>query len=318
MKPELISKAFEQTKRKLQELAKEKATFYTKRTEDPKISPTRKYSLRGVATTWQICYVLERTKALEEEDLISLEADWQWWRLEYPSSDAKPVVTTKVLEEDVLKAARTESRNVLLVYADEPAMDYQPIPLPSQLVNFVRMDNLSFHSELDDSVQATRESPGKRKAMSDDNQDNLVTGGHARSPPFDRDHASSDDSLYPNPPDYDNDDDTPPSPTLMQQSPFRTLKPKTNTGTVGSSDDTIPISLRQAADPTHNHTALDRNSGMEGPSQEMQERGGGASLLQSRPGEIKDEYVLGDYVPEINMDDDDDDDLVDDVDETKE
>lgn len=287
--------AFEQTKEELRNLGKENALFCTQPTNNSETSPKHKYTLRGVVTTLQTSYVLERTKPVEDDDLISLEVDdWQWWQLEYVSSDAKPVVTTKVDEEDVLRAARTDSRNVLLVYADEHAIKYQPTPLPSQLVNFVRMDNLSFQGELEEYVQSTRESPIKRKAMSDD-QDDIVTE-HSRSPPFSRDHYL-DDSLDPNPPDYD---ETPLPPAPMQS--FRTLKPKT--GVAGSSDDTIPISLRlsgQALDSTY--TALDQGDTVEG-SQEMQERNGGPSLLQARA-DLDEAYRLPDYVPEYNMDEED-------------
>ena len=270
-----------------------------------------KYTLRGVATTWQICYVLERTKPFKEDDLVSLEVDdWQWWKLEYSSSDAKPVMTTRVSEQEVLRAARTESRNVLLIYADESAINHSPTPLPSQLVNFVRMDNLSFQNELETSLQSTRESPGKRKAMSDDsNEDDLVTE-HPRSPPFNRDHLL-DDSLYPNPPDYD---DTPPSltPTPLQSSSLRPLKPKASE-VAGSSDDTIPISLRlsgQAVDPTStSYTALDLDDTRGEVSREMQERrgGGGPGRVRSQA-DINEWYGLGDYVPEIKMEEEDDDD----------
>ena len=295
-KSKLSITAFEQAKEELKGIVKKNALFYTKPTNDPDTSPTHKYTLRGVATTMQKLYVLEKVKPVEEDDLISLEIEeWQWWRLEYVSNDTKPVVTTKVSEDDVLRAARNESRNVLLVYADEHAIDYESTPLPSQLVNFVRMDNLSFQGELEDFVQPARESPGKRKAMSDD-QDDLVIE-HPRSPPFNRDHFS-DDSLYPNPPDYDN---TPPSSPPMHS--FRTLKPKM--GLAGSSDDTIPTSLRlsgQAMDPTY--AALDQDD-MGQSSQEMQERSGGSSLLQTR-NDISEGYKLGDYVPEIDMDEADD------------
>lgn len=231
-----------------------------------------------------------------EDNLISLEdIEWQWWKLEFVSSDVKPVVTTKVSEEDVLKAARTESRTVLLVYADEMAVNHEPTPLPSQLANFVRADNLSFQGELENFVQTTRESPGKRKAMSED-QDDLVTE-HPRSPPYNRDQFS-DDALDPNPPGYI---DTPPSPIPMQ--PFRPLKPKP--GVQFSSDDNIPISLRVDGPPMETtYMALEQDDiGQRG--QEMQERGGGTGLLQGRT-DSGNVYKLGDYVPEISMEDDED------------
>ena len=282
----------------MDQLGKENSLFYTRPTNDPETSPTHKYTLRGVATTNSTFYVLETAKPEAEDNLIDLEADeWQWWKLEYVSSDVKPVVTTKVLEEDVLQAARTESRNVLLVYADEFAVTYESTPLPSQLANFVRADNLSFQAELNDFLQSTRESPGKRKAVSDD-QDDLTTE-HPRSPPFNRDDFSE-DSLDPNPPDYD---DTPPSPSPTHS--FRTLRPKI--GVVGSTDDTIPISLRTNDYSTDSmYASFDRDD-VSQRSQEMQERGGRTNLLQGRA-DIKEGYKLGDYSPEINMDDEEDDD----------
>ena len=289
--------AFEQAKERLDQLGKENSLFYTRPTDDRKASPVHKYTLRGVATTTSTFYVLARTKPETDDNLIDLEVDeWQWWKLEYVSTDVKPVVTTTVSEEDVLKAARIESRNVLLVYADEFAMNYESTALPSQLANFVRADNLSFQAELNDFLQSTRESPGKRKALSDD-QDDLVTE-HPRSPPFNRDHFSE-DALDPNPPDYD---DTSPSPSPRQS--FRTLRPKL--GEEGSSDNTIPISLRTSDySMNHPHMSFDRDEMSQG-DQEMQEKGGGASLLRSRT-DIKDGYRLGDYSPEISMEDEEDD-----------
>ena len=38
-------------------------------------------------------YVLEKTKPDEEHDILSTEAkDWQWWKIEYLSTETKPVV----------------------------------------------------------------------------------------------------------------------------------------------------------------------------------------------------------------------------------
>ena len=287
----------------MNQIGKENALFYTKPTDDPETSPSRAYTLRGVATTPSTFYTLEKTRPEAEDDLINLDTDeWQWWKLEYVSSDAKPVVTKKVVEEDVLQAARTESRNVLLVYADKFAVDYEPTPLPSQLTNFVRTDNLSFQAELNDSLRGTRESPGKRKALSDD-QDDLTTE-HPRSPPhFNRDHLSE-DSLDPNPPGYyDDENDLPPSPSPTRS--FRPLRPKI--GVIGTTDDPIPISFRKSDLLTK---STDMSVGHDDPNQsgqEMQERGSKHNLLQNRT-DVKEAYKLGDYSPEINMEDDEEDD----------
>lgn len=298
-------------------MAKENALLYTQPTDDPETCPTHEYTLRGVATTSSTCYVLEKTKFEADSDLIDLgEVEWQWWKLEYVNTDARPVVTTKVSEEHVLVAAKTESRSVMLVYADEYAVNYEQTPLPSQLANFVRTDNLSFQAELDESTQTIRESPGKRKALSDDSDD-LITE-HGRTPPFERTYTSDDpfdvsqpisshreeareeiipqysDSSSLDPPN-DTDDDLPPPPAPVPS--FRTLKPKP--GAQGSSDDNIPISLRRPMDPKP--TALDQFKASQ-QNQEMQERSAGTSFLQT-----KGKYKLGSYVPEIDMEDDHDD-----------
>lgn len=117
-------------RQKLREISQ----LYTESADDPKDPPNHKYTLRGVSTTAQTTYVLEKTKPEADDDMLSTEAkDWQWWKLEYISNDAKPVVTTKVTEADVLEAARTESRSVILVYANERAISCPPTNLPPQL-----------------------------------------------------------------------------------------------------------------------------------------------------------------------------------------
>lgn len=60
---------------------------------DPQQPPHEKYTLRGVSTGANVVYVLEKTKPDEENDMLSTEAkDWQWWKVEYVSTETKPVV----------------------------------------------------------------------------------------------------------------------------------------------------------------------------------------------------------------------------------
>ncbi|EHK99966.1 hypothetical protein M7I_4049 [Glarea lozoyensis 74030] len=71
----------------------------------------------------------------------------------------------------VLEAAKTESKNITLVYASEKAMEFklETQALPGPLETFVRADNRAFKQELlesdfdDGSTQASLSSPGKRK-----------------------------------------------------------------------------------------------------------------------------------------------------------
>ena len=79
--------------------------------------------------------------------------EWQWWRISFSTDDAKArqvesqqsdapssknadvigYTARKVREIEVLKAAREESKNVLLVYANGNAMNFREEPIPSPL-----------------------------------------------------------------------------------------------------------------------------------------------------------------------------------------
>ena len=233
--------------------------------------------------------------------MLSTDAkDWQWWKLEYVSSDLRPVVYTKVTEDDVLKSASTESRSTLLVYASDRAVAYKSGDLPPQLRNFVRTDNLSFNAELEGSAPQKPASPIKRKA-DDGGNSGMETGFH-RSPPYDRkfDNLTSSNDLDPN----SSGHDSTPSPPML---PSRRPVPR-KVGTAGSYDDIIPTSLR-ATGPTRDPISmvLDSSEKVE-TGQEMQEREGNQSFLAERKG-CKDQYRLGSYVPEIDMEDDEEDEL---------
>jgi hypothetical protein len=138
----------------------------------------------------------------------------------------------KTTEAKVLEAAKTESKNVILVYASERAMDHQNIALPKPLdvcINnlflaysantmefqtFVRWDNTTFKTEFgtceesqpmrrdsqtttDDSQPVTLSSPGKRKFDESSlvNQDSKPYGQVNVS---EREIRSSDESVYSN------------------------------------------------------------------------------------------------------------------------
>jgi hypothetical protein len=81
--------------------------------------------------------------------------EWQWWRISFSTDDAKAqqaeseqrdtsapknadvigYTARKVREIEVLRAAREESKNVLLVYANSNAMNFreEPAPIPLQV-----------------------------------------------------------------------------------------------------------------------------------------------------------------------------------------
>lgn len=224
--------------------------------------------------------------------------DWQWWKIAFVINEAKPVVRIEVKEEDVLKAASTESSNALLIYANERATSYKSENLPPQLHNFVRTDNLYFSTELDGSTTPNPATPTKRK-VDDNDSDDLETHYH-RSPPHDRnlvDIELANDDMDFDPPDYYSKP-VPRPQSHQNTNPYRAT-------TIRSSDDVIPISLQNPAPGFIDPASRILNGDGTGESQEMQERGGRGLLYRQKGG--KEEYSLGNYVPEINMVDDEED-----------
>ena len=168
---------------------RELSKLYTKPSEDPNEPPHNKYTLRGVSTEHSTTYVLERTRPIESEDILSAEpTDWQWWKIKFSAGDANPVSYTvssrvtghgdclkfflviyrktvalmshvrpnvmsanmvlflqKVREVEVLKAAKEESQNALLVYASEKAVSYENQNLPQQLLVICPFTPRLFH-----------------------------------------------------------------------------------------------------------------------------------------------------------------------------
>lgn len=125
--------------------------------DDP---PHFKYTLRGFCTVPHITYVLRRDSPIQvEEDLIEMEdkkpEEWHWWRISFSTDDAKTqqaakpesrrdkssstgnadvigYTATKVREIEALRAAR-ESRSLLLVYANNNAVDFPHNPAQPSL-----------------------------------------------------------------------------------------------------------------------------------------------------------------------------------------
>lgn len=146
--------ALNEEKEKSIEALRKLSTMYTDPTSevDPDAPNFHRYSLRGVSTTKNTLYLCKRA----EPDLIDIDLDGdgpksnrdQWWRIHFAASGPNPVTvevrissTTvtyadleqKTTEEKVLEAAKTESKNILLVYASEKAMDFEVKPLPTSL-----------------------------------------------------------------------------------------------------------------------------------------------------------------------------------------
>ncbi|KKZ63681.1 hypothetical protein EMCG_01988 [[Emmonsia] crescens] len=134
--------------------------------------------------------------------------EWQWWRISFSVDDAKarhaeatqtPVVPSShqhpaiaqqqrrpkvplptnadvagytaqpVREIEVLRAAREEARSVLLVYANENAINFKEGPLPPQLQAFVDADNKFFETELEEVTQKLEQQAEEELAPASEN-----------------------------------------------------------------------------------------------------------------------------------------------------
>lgn len=150
--------------------------FLTEPSESPTEPPQHRYTLRGVCTEPHITYVLRPVTSHNSEQATDLQPSagdrWQWWRISFSTDDAKArraetnrdgkaaasaadvvgYTARKVREIEVLHAAREESKNVLLVYANSNAISVQAQPLPAELQTFVDVDNQAFEAEFDEAA----------------------------------------------------------------------------------------------------------------------------------------------------------------------
>ncbi|GIK00268.1 hypothetical protein Aspvir_004288 [Aspergillus viridinutans] len=169
-------KELENRKQKAVETLRNYSKFLTEPSESPTEPPQHRYSLRGVCTEPHITYVLKPVTSHNSEQATDLQPSagdqWQWWRISFSTDDAKArqaetnrdgkaaastadvvgYTARKVREIEVLHAAREESKNVLLVYANSNAMSVQANPLPAELQAFVNADNQAFEAEFDEAA----------------------------------------------------------------------------------------------------------------------------------------------------------------------
>ena len=180
--------ALEETKLELQAQMLKIARTLTQPSEEQSLQPFNKYVLQGVSTKPDIVYVRQRNPdllGLDDEDSSSRE-EWQWWRMSWSHNKAAesihppmigpltqeqveaaknandgwgseedrppPYSVIKVSEKDVIEAAKTEHNSVVLVYANENAMNFQGAPLSQGLAAFVKHDNVFFERECKEEV----------------------------------------------------------------------------------------------------------------------------------------------------------------------
>ena len=282
---------------------KEVSGLYTQPSDNAGQPPTHKYTLRGFTTNPHTVYVLEKDELEDEDDMLSSGAqDYQWWKLDYITSSATPVQTKQVTEAEALSAASSDSRKALLIYASDRAMSHQAEPLPTQLHNFVRADNLTFQAELNafnaqiisNDFDPTS-SPHKRKASNDSDLevefDHSPRTGAAHDKPLNSNESSP---LDPNPIDDDDvyDEDEVELLTGTHKLPppaaMRPLAPKLPAGVVAPSNE-----------PLHREADLQQGRG-----QEMQESGASSASRSLLAAGMRGKYELGSYVPEIKIEDD--------------
>ncbi|KAL8863752.1 MAG: hypothetical protein Q9174_007552, partial [Haloplaca sp. 1 TL-2023] len=140
---------FEESKTAAHDKLRQLSKLFTEPSDNIAKCPEERYTLRGVCADPKTVYVQERSIRDAEAQFVELDTpEWQWWKLSYEAHASQPVECTKVREIEVLKAARDESPNALLVYASDRAMAVETQPLPPQLKAFVDADNQAFATEL--------------------------------------------------------------------------------------------------------------------------------------------------------------------------
>ncbi len=112
----------EKARASLRELSK----LYSNPAQDESQPPTHKYTLRGISISKYVTYVRRRN----QPDLMNMgdtepELD-QWWHIEYSTTATQPVIVKKVTENEVLTAVYRGSKNCIVIYASEKAMEELP------------------------------------------------------------------------------------------------------------------------------------------------------------------------------------------------
>ncbi|EXJ75594.1 uncharacterized protein A1O5_00101 [Cladophialophora psammophila CBS 110553] len=170
--------SLEQRKNELRVRSRQITMQLTKPTPEIPDVPSHKYTLQGVATKPGVTYFRRQNtkiRFLVDDDALDQDSlSCGWWRtawlqeeIQHPvlhppmlgpvtraqaeatkQSETTPYSVTRVQEAEVLEAVRTEANSVLLVYANENAMNFQAGDLSISLRHFVDRDNQAFAEEL--------------------------------------------------------------------------------------------------------------------------------------------------------------------------
>ncbi|PYI26237.1 ubiquitin interaction motif protein [Aspergillus indologenus CBS 114.80] len=166
-------RGLEDKKQRIRDSLRDHSKFLTE--ASPDAEPHYRYTLRGVCTEPHVTYVLKRRdQHVSSNNEPPTTEECQWWRFSFSTEDAAirkaqsqgrvkcdsdqtdiiGYTARKVDEAEVLRAAREESNQVLLVYANTNAINMQEETAPVQLQKFVARDNETFESELQDAEMA--------------------------------------------------------------------------------------------------------------------------------------------------------------------
>lgn len=121
----------EQEKAKAEQQLEEYAALFKGPSEYQSQNPSHRYDLCGVAIDSRTTFVLHRAK----QTLISTSEEPapqdQWWKLNYTND---PTITKeRITEDEVLNFASGSSREVMLVYASETAVQDRDFTVPESL-----------------------------------------------------------------------------------------------------------------------------------------------------------------------------------------
>ncbi|KAI5790188.1 hypothetical protein EDC01DRAFT_657928 [Geopyxis carbonaria] len=122
---------------------------YTSSNEIPDSLTMTRYSLRGVLLNSAETYILCPNETSEDDVGMEDSGDLseQWWRITWEkSSDTS--APHRVSPDEVLSAVRTGGDRIILIYANEKALQTKPAPLSGPLQEFVTRDNTAFTAEL--------------------------------------------------------------------------------------------------------------------------------------------------------------------------
>jgi hypothetical protein len=117
--------------------------------------PEHRYNLRGVSigpSHVEHFVLVDPTKQEinePEDEAVDLEAPSQWWRIQYLHN----ALHKQPVEIDNVLSRASETRDVLLVYANDAACERQDFDLADGLKKFVEKDNEFFSEEIVEHMQ---------------------------------------------------------------------------------------------------------------------------------------------------------------------